>query len=114
MRPKPLIETRVAIQSLLCILSFWALHAPNEAHLQCAKFTCVPIGLSRVVLARCSLHDGLGGDAEELVKLLGRSTGAERLHTDEGALGADDRIPAEPHRRLDGDLDGGVPDDGVA
>ena len=46
-----------------------------------------------------------------LVEVLGRSRGAEGLHADEGAIGADECVPALANARLDGDLDRRLADD---
>src|SRR4051812_10944028 len=47
----------------------------------------------------------LGGNSEVLEKVLGGRTGAEAVHADKFAIGPDNRIPAEPDRGFDRDLD---------
>ena len=55
-------------------------------------------------LAQRRFGDLLGGDAEVLVEVLVGRAGAEAGHADEGAVGADDGVPALPDGGLDADL----------
>src|SRR5690242_12051414 len=58
------------------------------------------------------VNSGLGGNPEMLVKVLVGCAGAEGMHADKFAIGANQGVPAPAHRRLDADLDRGVADHG--
>src|SRR6516165_6977638 len=68
-------------------------------------------GRGPVQLLQRSLGDRLGSNPEMLVQFLVGSACAECRHADEAAIGADDLVPALPHRRLDGNIDLGRADD---
>src|SRR3984893_6122709 len=81
---------------------------------------------SSIGLGRATAHSGLlqalcrsvnhrrGGDAEMRIKILGRGAGAEAGHADEDAIRPDHRVPAEPDRGFDRNLDRGFADDRLA
>src|SRR6266403_4956302 len=131
MRPNPLIATRTAIQFSSNVLKFrilrlldrfltdsWAgfraVHAPNEQSLQCIIAPNVPIALLHIQALCGGLDHRLGRDPKMLVERFRRGAGAEALHTDEDSIRSDHRIPAEPHRGLDRDLDRSCPYDRAA
>src|ERR1700676_162706 len=70
--------------------------------------------LSRIFqFAECGLRDLLGGDAEMAVEILDRRAGADRRHAHEGAVRADDLVPALPYGGLDRDPHGRGAEDGL-
>src|SRR5665213_3018282 len=127
-RPNPLIATRTAIQSLLkgsrnpC----FAVGLANSGAISRPERVAVAMhhnpersgsatSHSGALQALCrSLDHGRGGDAEMRIEVLGRGAGAEAMHADEDAIRADHRVPAEPDRGLDRNLDRGVADDRLA
>src|SRR5665213_365416 len=127
-RPNPLIATRIAIQFLLkgsripCFAVSLADSGANSRpertivamHHNPERFDSAT-SHSGALQALCrSLDHGRGSDAEMRIKILGRSAGAEAVHADEDAVRPDHRVPAEPDRGLDRDLDRGVADDRLA
>src|SRR3954454_9712242 len=61
-----------------------------------------------------SVNGGLGGNFKELEKVLGGGAATKTVHAHEFTIMADHGIPAPAYRGLDGDLDRGVADDGLA
>src|SRR5882757_8573719 len=127
MRPNPLIATRTAI-----CLSFNYSCYPRGRRLSrprgFLRRTPGSAGRERIIcplgspffgqsqpsaqLLQRSVNRRLGGNSEMLVKVLDRGAGAETVHAYKCAIRPDHRVPAEPDRGLDRNLDRGVTDNG--
>src|ERR1700685_1248612 len=123
-RPNPLIPTRIAIQLLLkgskipCFAARWPVpalfHALKPLTLQCIIIPKVPVTLLPIRALRRSLDHRVGRDPEVRVKVLGRRASAKTEHANKNPVRPDHRVPAEPDRSLDRDLDRGISDDRLA
>src|SRR6476469_5312826 len=79
-----------------------------------ATLTVMSESSSQIMRAQHLVGDGLGRDSEVPVEVLVGRARAETLHADEEAVGADERVPAEAHRRLDRHLDRRIANDPAA
>src|SRR5215211_2632573 len=79
-----------------------------------ATLTVMSESSSQIMRAQHLVGDGLGRDSEVPVEVLVGRARAETLHADEDAVGTDERVPAEAHRRLDRDLDRRIANDPAA
>src|SRR6202020_252452 len=82
-------------------------HQPPDAAeaVDCHTYHCPSLlTLTQRRLGR--FRRGLGRDLEMLIDILGRPAGAERMHADEAAIGADIAVPTLADTRFDRDLDG--------